>query len=95
MAALVVDDPDHFDVAALRAHIAAHLPTYARPVFLRFRRNLEMTGTFKQKKTDLVAEGFDLPPGADPVYFDNRTLGAYAPVDANVIAALRAGAVKL
>ena len=95
MAALVVDDPDHFDVAALRAHIAAHLPTYARPVFLRFRRNLEMTGTFKQKKTDLVAEGFDLPPGADPVYFDNRTLGAYTPVDADVIAALRVGSVKL
>jgi fatty-acyl-CoA synthase len=76
-------------------HIGAHLPTYARPVFLRFRRDLEMTGTFKQKKTDLVAEGFDLPPGADPVYFDNRTLGAYTPVDADFIAALRAGSVKL
>jgi fatty-acyl-CoA synthase len=64
-------------------------------VFLRFRRNLDMTGTFKQKKIELVAEGFDLPPGADPVYFDNRPLGAYAPVDTDFIAALRARTVKL
>ena len=95
MAALVVDGADHFDLPGLRAHIAAHLPTYARPVFLRFRRDLDMTGTFKQKKTELVAEGFDLPPGADLVYFDNRTLGAYALVTADFTSALRAGAVKL
>jgi fatty-acyl-CoA synthase len=95
MAALVVDGADQFDLAGLRAHIAAHLPPYARPVFLRFRRDLDMTGTFKQKKTDLVAEGFDLPQGADPVYFDDRTTGAYARVGPTLVAALRAGAIKL
>ena len=66
MAALVVDGAPDFDLPGLRAHIATHLPTYARPVFLRFRRDLEMTSTFKQKKTELVAEGFDLPPEAIP-----------------------------
>ena len=80
MAALVVDDADHFDLAGLRAHIAAHLPAYARPVFLRFRRDLDMTGTFKQKKTELVAEGFDPALSDDPIYFDDRSLGAYARV---------------
>jgi fatty-acyl-CoA synthase len=62
---------------------------------LRFRRDLDMTGTFKQKKTELVAEGFDLPPGADSVYFDDRTLGAYVPLAADFMTALRAGSVKL
>ncbi|WP_246731357.1 long-chain-acyl-CoA synthetase [Methylocapsa sp. S129] len=95
MAAMVVDDADHFDLSGLRAHIAAHLPTYARPVFLRFRRDLDTTGTFKQKKTELVAEGFELPPGADPVYFDDRTIGAYRPIAADFTSALRAGSVKL
>jgi fatty-acyl-CoA synthase len=95
MAALVVDGVEHFDLPGLRAHIAAHLPVYARPVFLRFRRDLDMTGTFKQKKTELVAEGFDLPPGADSVYFDDRTLGAYVPLAADFMTALRAGSVKL
>jgi fatty-acyl-CoA synthase len=95
MAALVVEDADKFDLSGLRAFVAAHLPTYARPVFLRFRRGLEMTGTFKQKKTELVAEGFELPPGGDPVYFDNRALGAYVPVGAGFTSALRDGSVKL
>jgi fatty-acyl-CoA synthase len=95
MAALVVEDADRFDLAGLRAHIAAHVPTYARPVFLRFRRGLDMTGTFKQKKTELVAEGFALPPGGDPVFFDNRALGVYAPVDPNFASALRDGSIKL
>jgi hypothetical protein len=54
-----------------------------------------MTGTFKQKKTELVAEGFALPPGGDPVFFDNRALGVYAPVDPNFASALRDGSIKL
>jgi fatty-acyl-CoA synthase len=95
MAALVVDGADHFDLAGLRGHIAAHLPAYARPVFLRFRRDLDMTGTFKQKKTDLVAEGIDLSHGHDPVYWDDRTHGAYRPLTAQFRSALRDGSVKL
>ena len=94
MAALVVDGDD-FDLAGLRAHIAARLPAYARPAFLRFRRDLEMTGTFKQKKTELVAEGFDIARSGDPIFFDDRTLGAYAAVTEEFAGALRAGSVKL
>jgi fatty-acyl-CoA synthase len=95
MAALVVDGVRDFDLAGLRAHVAAHLPPYARPVFLRFKHDLDMTGTFKQKKVDLVAEGYDISRSADPVYFDDRTRDAYAPVTEDFERALRAGAVKL
>jgi fatty-acyl-CoA synthase len=95
MATLVADRPDDFDLKGLRAHIASHLPAYARPVFLRFRRDLDMTGTFKQKKTELVADGFDPTRSADPIYFDDRTLGAYARVGPELALALRAGSVKL
>jgi fatty-acyl-CoA synthase len=84
-----------FDLPGLRAHIAMHLPAYARPVFLRFRRDLDMTGTFKLKKVDLVAEGFDVARGGDPIYFDDRPAGAYAAVTADFAQALRAGSAKL
>jgi len=94
MAALIVDEA-HFDLAGLRAHIAAQLPAYARPVFLRFRHDFEVTGTFKQKKTELVAEGFDPANIADPVYFDDRKLGAYTRIGPEFSAALRAGTIKL
>jgi fatty-acyl-CoA synthase len=95
MAALVVEDVATFDLAGLRALIAERLPVYARPVFLRFRPRLDLTGTFKPKKTELVAQGFDPERAGDPIYFDDRAQGAYAKVDADFIAKLGAGAIKL
>jgi fatty-acyl-CoA synthase len=56
MAALVVDEG--VDVQSLCAHIKAELPDYARPVFLRLTREIEVTGTFKQSKIALKKEGF-------------------------------------
>ena len=40
----------------LLAGHAQRLPEYARPVFLRIRGGLDVTTTFKQKKTDLVKD---------------------------------------
>ena len=79
----------------LRAHLAERLPAYARPLFLRFRADLEMTSTFKPKKTQLVAEGFDPARTAEPVFFDDRAAGAYRPVDAALLDGLEAGTVRL
>ena len=95
MAALVVDNVASFDLAGLRATLAERLPTYARPLFLRFRPKLDLTATFRQRKVELVAEGFDPERGGDPVYFDDRRAGAYARVDADFVAAVKAGAVAL
>ena len=35
------------------------LPPYARPIFLRLRPEMEITGTFKLRKVELVKDGFD------------------------------------
>ena len=95
MAALVVDNVAEFDLAGLRAELAERLPAYARPLFLRFRPKLDLTGTFKPRKVELVAEGFDPERGGDPVYFDDRRAGLYARVDADFVAAVKAGAIPL
>ena len=34
----------HEDLSAFRAHLDAHLPEYARPLFLRIRGELDVTG---------------------------------------------------
>ena len=57
MAAIVAEE--HFDLAAFRDHLIERLPEYARPVFVRLRNEIDVTATFKQKKIDLVREGFD------------------------------------
>jgi len=95
MAALVIDNVATFDLAGLRAFLAERLPAYARPVFLRFRPALDLTGTFKPKKTELIAQGFDLAGGGDPIYFDDRGQGVYSRVDADFVSAIEAGAIKL
>ena len=43
----------------LYTHCEKLMPSYAWPRFLRFQATMEVTNTFKQKKVDLVKEGFD------------------------------------
>jgi fatty-acyl-CoA synthase len=95
MAALVIDNVATFDLAGLRALLVERLPAYARPLFLRFRRKLDLTSTFRPKKAELVAQGFDPARAGDPIFFDDRGQGVYARVDADFVAGVTAGAIKL
>ncbi|MFI4933190.1 MAG: long-chain-acyl-CoA synthetase [Caulobacterales bacterium] len=86
MAALVVG-PD-FDPEAFGQFIENRLPPYAQPVFLRLLPAIAITGTFKYRKIDLVAEGFDPATVRDPLYV--RGAKAYQkltrPLHAKIIA---------
>ena len=57
MASLVVGDS--FDIRTLKDQLENELPGYAQPIFVRLQPALETTGTFKYRKFELVAEGFD------------------------------------
>jgi fatty-acyl-CoA synthase len=92
-AALVVNA--EFDLAAFRAEIAGRLPPYARPVFLRILTTLEATATFKPRKQDLVAAGFDPGRIDDPLYFDDQRVQRYVPLDGALFAAIVNGAVRI
>ena len=52
---------------ALYQHVTASLPDYARPMFLRLVAKMDLTDTFKYKKTDLVKRGF-APDDKSEVY---------------------------
>jgi fatty-acyl-CoA synthase len=79
MAALVVDDG--FDATKLAERCARELPAYARPLFLRLLPQIEVTGTFKHRKVELVKEGFDPAAISDPLFFLDGERG-YVPLDA-------------
>ncbi|MGC1304713.1 MAG: long-chain-acyl-CoA synthetase [Caulobacteraceae bacterium] len=91
MAALTPDEDFRLDL--LYAHLAEHLPVYARPVFLRLTTALAATETFKLKKQMLVEEGFDPGRISDPLYVDQD--GAYAVLDAEMLHRLRVGMMRL
>ena len=75
MAALVCDGT--FDLTRFYAYVSERLPSYARPLFLRMREQLETTATFKHRKVDLVRDGFDPAKVKEPLYFRDDAVGAY------------------
>ena len=93
MAALVT--APNFDPTGLAGQIAANLAPYARPVFLRIEPDLEITGTFKQRKVELVKEGFDPRTIPAPLYWLDPATGRYEPLNAATYDDIVAGKVKL
>ena len=93
MAALVVNG--NFDLAAFHRHLAAALPDYARPLFLRLRREMDVTSTFKQKKLEFVSQGFDPAATSDPIYFNDPAHKAFVRVDHALDQRIRDGGIRL
>lgn len=75
MASLVVNGD--FALDDLPARLKARLAPYARPIFLRLAPQIVVTGTFKQRKVDLVRDGFDPVTISDPLYFLDPDSGKY------------------
>jgi fatty-acyl-CoA synthase len=88
----IVADAD-FDIREFHSHLARRLPAYACPVFVRLCAGLDMTETFKQKKQELVREGFDPYVVSDPLFFLDT--GAYRPLDADAYARIADGSIRL
>jgi len=93
MAALVTDT--RFDLAALRTRLKTCLPDYARPLFLRILGAMEVTATFKHKKSDLVRAGFDPSLTEDTIFFNDAARGAFVRLDTALYERIRDGAIRL
>ena len=79
------------DLDAFSRFVMEQLPAYARPVFLRVRQDMDVTGTFKMLKGELRKDGYDLARVAEPVYVLKPGAGVYAPLDAAFAEQIRAG----
>ena len=93
MAALVATP--EMDLDALGLRIDNELASYARPLFVRLLPEMEITGTFKHRKVDLVREGFDPARIADPLYFRDPEKGAYVPLDPGLYERIQSGQVRI
>ena len=93
MAALVVTAG--FELAELHRTVAAALPAYARPVFLRIAARLETTGTFKLRTQELARQGFDPAVAGDALCFDDAARGEYVPLDAALYQRIACGKQRL
>jgi len=92
MAAIVSEDD--VNLKALKAHVEASLPHYARPVFLRISKESDTTSTFKFKKTNLVKAGFDPGNISDPL-FVLEPKGEFIILDKQIFKRIESGDLRL
>ncbi|HVI32636.1 long-chain-acyl-CoA synthetase [Phenylobacterium sp.] len=92
MAALVVGP--EFDIKAFGEHVARELPSYAQPLFVRLLPEMQTTGTFKVRKMDLVADGYDPAKIKGPLFFHDAKRG-YVKVTKAVFEKIASGSVKV
>src|SRR4029077_12565359 len=91
MAAVVLAEGARFDGAAFWAHAARHLPAYARPAFVRVVPEMDVTGTLKQRKHALAAEGWDPTRVGDPLFVRDDTTRTYVPLTTTILEEIRSG----
>ncbi|XP_026541844.1 bile acyl-CoA synthetase isoform X2 [Notechis scutatus] len=80
MAAIRLKEGESFDGKQLYEHTKNYLPNYAIPHFIRIQEALEITGTFKKCKTQLVKEEFDPITITEPLFFLDNSEKSFVPL---------------
>jgi len=93
MAALVTGRD--FELDRLPEYLEKNLPSFARPVFLRFQQQPEITSTFKQRKIELQKQGFNPSAITDPLWLRDAESGKYVQLTPDLYGNICAGQVKL
>ncbi len=93
MAALVTAPDFSFD--NLKNFLSDKLPSYAHPVFIRILAHMELTGTFKVRKVDLVRQSYNPAETDDPLYFYNTLTRTFERIDKELYVRITQGEFRL
>jgi fatty-acyl-CoA synthase len=83
------------DLAALHAHLSERLPSYAVPVLLRIRPEIDLTPTFKQRKNAPEQGDYDPATCPDPLYVHDPGRRAFVALDQALYQRIQAGRIRL
>lgn len=75
--AAILDPERSLDLVLLAKEMTKVLPAYARPLFIRLVKVIDLTGTYKMRKVDYQKEGFDVNKIKDEIYFFDNTSQTY------------------
>lgn len=81
--AAIYDPTREVNVSNLSAKLSTSLPNYARPIFLRFLRRIDLTGTFKLRKVELQQQAYNPAIVEDELYYAQPG-GAYVPLTQDI-----------
>lgn len=82
------------DYEHLFESLSAKLPAYAVPVFIREQQEASTTDTYKQRKVDLVKEGFDPEAVKDRVWYRDPDTGKYELLNEDTFRKIGKGGVR-
>ncbi|XP_013399634.1 long-chain fatty acid transport protein 4 [Lingula anatina] len=78
--AAIVDKHHTVNLKALQRDLQKSLPPYARPIFIRLMEEVDTTGTFKLKKTELKKVGFNPALTGDKMFYLDSKIGEFTPL---------------
>ncbi|XP_050693749.1 long-chain fatty acid transport protein 4-like isoform X1 [Eriocheir sinensis] len=93
--AAVLGSDEALNLEQLYDGVAKSLASYARPLFVRTVKKMEMTGTFKLKKVTVQKEGFNINIIKDKVFFLDAKQKAYVPLTADLYNKIISGEARL
>ena len=93
MAALSTNKDINLD--ELYEKLSTSLPAYAQPLIIRIKNEIEITGTFKHRKVELVKEGYDPKSILEPLYFCDHKSKKYIPLDNDLFLSIKNQELKL
>jgi fatty-acyl-CoA synthase len=93
MAAVATGGP--FELSALKDHLDRRLPRYAQPLFLRMIPQLDLTSTFRPKKSSFALEGYDPRTIGDPLYFNDHESDVFVRLDAQLYDQIVSSRIRL
>ncbi|MDH4872892.1 long-chain-acyl-CoA synthetase [Pseudomonas sp. BN515] len=91
MAALRLGSGAQLDGQALAVHLDRELPAYASPLFVRLLAEVETTGTFKYRKTDLKKQAYDPDAVNEPLFARLPGEAHFRPLDGPLYQAIQRG----
>ena len=97
--AAIHDPNEEIDLTELANGVKAQLPSFARPLFVRLVKHLDLTGTFKLKKFNLQREGFDLSEIGktgcnDKLFFLHPNTGNYEALTTDIFNSIVNGLIR-
>lgn len=94
MVALALKEGAMFRPEAFYAHVEHTLAPFARPAFVRLVTSAALTATFKLKKNELQAEGYDPARVDDLVFYRDDARRTYEPLDSEAHSRVTEGALR-
>ncbi|MGQ4873891.1 MAG: AMP-binding enzyme [Promethearchaeia archaeon] len=93
MASIKLNKSIRFDINEFSKFVLKGFPSYAIPLFIRFKEKFELTGLLKIKKISLQKEAYDLSKIKDPIYFWNSLKNKYEKLTPSIYEDIKSGKI--